>query len=165
MKNTKTIAIALSLILIFLLLAFYFFREINMNGTAIVNGTVLLEPVTLRYYLFENHEDAILPLVKVLESLGYRTSWENDSICLIERGEETYILDLSESTLTGLNKFGIEENYLVFAPGETHGVVQAGDREIYVNYYVLDSMMMRTGNNISRHFDFAKKELLIDSPD
>ena len=158
---SRMLLLVFFLLFLLLLITFCFFREIQISGTAIVNNTVIQEPVSMRYYLFEIHEDATLPLVKVFECIGYQTVWVDKNTCTISNDMETYALDLSKHTLIGKNKHGTEENFLYFGGGETHGVIQEGDQEIYVNYYTIQNLMRMIGKTITRHFDFTKKELII----
>ena len=162
MSRKKILLLLAGVLLLALLIAFVFFREIRVSGTAILNGKELSEPITLRYFLFEIHGDAIVPLVKSYECLGYRSTWESDTVCRIEKGEEEYLLDLSARTFISMKGSRIGENILFFGGGENHGVIRVEEKEVYINLGVLRVMQMMLGKTYRCNIDFWHHQLVFD---
>ena len=168
MNKKKQHLLLAGVLLPVLLIAFALFCEIRVSGTAIMNGNTLPEPITIRRFHYY-YDDAIIPLVKSCECLGYRCIWESDTVCRIGKGEEEYLLDLSARTLvdTKDRRFeedprSMQENYLMCPPGENHGVIQIAEKEVYVSLSVLRGMNMRLGKPYSCKIDFWNRQLMFD---
>lgn len=134
---------------------------IRFSGTAILNGKTLSEPIQMRRFLFELHDDAILPLIGSYECLGYQTIWESDTVCRIEKEEEAYVLDLSERTLISVKNRRVGENLLLFPPGENHGVIRLEGKELYVNTGVFLGMQIRLGFPVHLDIDLWNRQVAI----
>ena len=164
MKKKRALLIVAAVLLAAILIAFLFFREteIRFSGTALINGKELSEPVTLRLFPFQICQEAILPLVKTYECLGYRAEWESDSVCRIENEEEAFILDLAAHTFISMKGKREGENLLMPAPGETHGVIRIAEREVYVNLGIFRGMRMRLGARTHVDIDYWHRTLVLE---
>lgn len=161
MSKKKNLLLLVGVLLPALLIAFVFFREIEVSGTAILNGKELSEPIVLKRCLFE-HDDAVLPLVKSYECLGYHCTWESDTVCRIENGEEEYLLDLSARTFISMKGRRVGENLLTPPPGSSHGVIRAAEKEMYVNTEIFHGMQIRLGKPTTMEINIWKRQLRFD---
>jgi len=119
---------------------------LNVNGVDVTTENVMIRP----YY-------AELPLTEVLKGLGMNIDWLDNDTAKITYGDKTYILKLSEVSLSEVGNSGY--NVLVPAPGSKDWFYKVLDRELVFESNTIKSALSLMGIKI--HIDIDSDGLIV----
>lgn len=126
----------------------------SMQGDLVVNGEIVCQN---NIDIYKNNV-AHIPLVKVMQAMGFDVQWENDNVANINGYGKTLVLNVSQMSLIDVDS---SHNLITPAPGSRNYYCQAASKDIIIDDNTVKSIMTLLGIDIRIDTNLSKSIVYI----